>query len=180
MARNSINRSTRSIEVTRDLTPQVVAAFREAMKTVVDKACNDCSDRAKQNLATNGSVDTGALQASVYVALPGADGFNDAVAQARALRPDSDWFARPRSGYARVDGSSNQSYYAGFCAVAAEYGRYIEQGRVHTPPKPFLGPAIAQTNKEFRKEAARILNELLQNAAGTPTPPTNPTGTPTP
>jgi hypothetical protein len=163
MARPSINRSTRNITVGRDVTPQILAAFNEAMKEVVDTACQDCAQRAKDNLSTNGSVDTGALKASVYFSVPDDDGFPAAVALARALRPGSDWFDRPRSGYGRVE-INNDSYYAGFVAVAAEYGRYIEQGKVHQPPKPFLAPAIAVTNREFRQKAADIINRLLGNA----------------
>ena len=122
----TINKSTKNITVAKDVTPQVFEAFEEAMKAVVDKACIDCSERAKQNLVTNGSIVTGAGRESVYYTIPGRDGFNDAVARALIKKPKSTWFTRPRTGYGRVDKASRRSYYAGFVAVAAEYLRFVE------------------------------------------------------
>lgn len=160
MADKSILKSTKNITVQKDVTPQVKKALNDAMKQLIDETVEVCADRARANLKAVNAIDTGAGYASIYTAVPGNDGFAVAVSKALALRPDSTWFSRPRTGYGRVD-YKNDSYYAGFCAVAAEYLRYVEQGKVNVPARPFLEPAKEQTDSEFRKRAKEILNRLL-------------------
>lgn len=160
MADRSILKSTKNITVKKDVSREVKKALNDAMKELIDETVEVCADRARQNLKAVGAVDTGAGLASIYTATPGNDGFTVAVAKALALRPKSTWFTRPKTGYGRVD-YKDDSYYAGFCAVAAEYLRYIEQGKVNTAARPFLEPAKQQTDAEFRKRAKEILNRLL-------------------
>lgn len=160
MSRESIFKSTKNVTVKKDVSKEVKDAINESMKQLIDETVEVCADRARANLKTVGAVDTGAGLASIYTAVPGRDGFTEAVAKALALRPKSTWFTRPRKGYGRVD-YKNDSYYAGFCAVAAEYLRYVEQGKVNVGARPFLEPAKQQTDAEYGKRAREILKRLL-------------------
>lgn len=160
MARQSSLKSTKNITVQKDVSREVKAALNDAMKQLIDETVEVCADRARANLKAVGAVDTGAGLASIYTAVPDKDGFIEAVARALTKRPESKWFSRPRKGYGRVD-YKNDSYYAGFCAVAAEYLRYVEQGKVNVGARPFLEPAKQQTDAEFRKKAKEILKRLL-------------------
>jgi len=160
MAKESIFKSTKNITVAKDVSREVKIALNDAMKQLVDETVEVCADRARANLKGVGAVDTGAGLESIYTSVPGKDGFPEAVLRALAKKPKSKWFTRPRKGFGRVDYKDN-SYYAGFCAVAAEYLRYVEHGKVNVGARPFLEPAKQQTDAEYRKRAQEILKRLL-------------------
>lgn len=128
-------------------------AVRNKLGRIVKKACLDIEANAKDNAP----VDTGALKASIYSVVDGADGAAEAEAEARA--------ANSKINFVTPDGDVIVDRLHGMVVVGADYGPYVEYGTTRAGAQPFFTPAVEAVRGSF-EGAARQLNDAVIAAAG--------------
>jgi hypothetical protein len=94
-------------------------------------------------------VDTGALRASIYVSMKRGSKGNEAMAAARARRPEAiiEGLPVPRDEHTAYVGPS------------VEYGASVELGSARRAGTPYLQPAVRETEREFRQFLADAVTD---------------------
>lgn len=94
-------------------------------------------------------VDTGALRASIYVAMKKGGKASEALAAAKAKRPEAvvEALPVPRDNHTAHVGPS------------VEYGLEVEMGSSTRAGRPYLQPALRETEKDLRD----LLSEAIRD-----------------
>jgi hypothetical protein len=153
------------VTITIDKFDEVMPLARKAMSQALDAIARAVQQRAKNNIVTQGAVDTGALLNSVYVQSPLTDEREQAISAAssaskqpgrKSKKPHDQEFT-PADVIHEPKGPM-----AAKVAVAAFYGLYIEAGTVHSGERPFLNPAAESVKSEANDLAAAIVAKALE------------------
>ena len=86
-------------------------------------------------------VDTGALQASIYVSMKRGSKGNEAMAAARARRPEVITTPLPTPHDDMV----------AYIGPSVEYGQEVEMGSSTRSGTPYLQPALRETESDLKK-----------------------------
>lgn len=135
-------------EIRNNRIPSLRRNLRTELLRVVDDVADGLRDRAK----ANAPVQTGALQTSIYVALPGHSDYAAAVAGVKAANPKAqvlEEVPEPPEGQA-------------FVGVAAGHGVPVELGAANRAPKPFLLPAAVAAGPELTAAVTRTVRNTAR------------------
>lgn len=92
-------------------------------------------------------VDTGALRASIYVSMKRGSKGSEAISAAKARRPDAVTEALP----------TPRDDHTAYIGPSVEYGQEVEMGSAHRSGRPYLQPALRETEAEFRELLAKAV-----------------------
>jgi hypothetical protein len=130
--------------------PRLPKQLRALAAKGIRKIAFDIEAGAKSRLTEGHGVDTGAMQAGIYVATHDETGYELAAAQVRGLNPKATIFPEvtaPDELTAIVAGS-------------VEYEVYQEFGTIHQEGNPHLQPAAEQARPEFEAMMGHLVGEL--------------------
>lgn len=94
-------------------------------------------------------VDTGALRASIYVSMKRGSKASEAMAAAKARRPDANVNALPEP----------RDNFTAHVGPSVEYGQEVEMGSSTRGGTPYLGPALRQTEKDLRDALSKAVQD---------------------
>ena len=145
-----------SVELTADNLDPVLEEFAEQVDMGLEAIGLQAERHAKENLTRNGTVDTGLLRNSVTHAVSGG---SPVLQQYSADRGDG------RGSYSGTVGDASEK--AVYIGTNVEYAPYVEYGHQqyggggHVPAKPFLRPAAAEHNDEYKRIMEKALKDEL-------------------
>lgn len=87
-------------------------------------------------------VDTGALRASIYTSMRRSSRASEAMAAARARRPEAGVGALP----------TPHDDFTAHVGPSVEYGEQVELGTSRRPGTPYLQPALRESEDEMRRQ----------------------------
>jgi hypothetical protein len=94
-------------------------------------------------------VDTGALRASIYVAMKKGSKASEAIAAAKARRPDANVNALP----------TPKDNFTAHVGPSVEYGQEVELGSSKRAGTPYLGPALRETEADLKKFLSKAVQD---------------------
>jgi hypothetical protein len=94
-------------------------------------------------------VDTGALEGSIGVSMKRGGNANAAAAVARARRPDAVISALPVP----------KDDHTAFVGPSVEYGMEVELGSSKRAGRPYLGPALRETEADLKKFLSKAVQD---------------------
>lgn len=94
-------------------------------------------------------VDTGAARASIYTSLKSGDRSDAAMADASARRPEAELTPLP---VPRDDATA-------YVGPSVEYGAELEFGGAGKAARPYLVPAVRETEAEFRRMWGKVVTD---------------------
>ncbi len=122
--------------------PEIAEAFGQEAAKLVELAARGIETRAAENCP----VDTGALQASIYMrTYTGHD------------RHDK---AKGKDFFPLIKQPPNQ--YTAYVAVGANYGIFVEMGTVNMPAQPFFDQAVVDTLGPFEQAVGEMEDRIRE------------------
>ena len=106
----------------------------------VEQAIASAAFMVEGRAKVNAPVDTGALRASIYVSMKRGGKASEAMAAAKARRPEANVNALPEP----------RDNFTAHVGPSVEYGMEVELGSATRGGTPYLGPALRQTEKDLR------------------------------
>lgn len=138
MAKASVTLDTRVLDA-------IIKNLDGNVTNAVAKAAFAVEGRAK----IKAPVDTGALRASIYVSMKRGGKGNEAMSAARARRPEAKVQALP----------TPHDEHVAYIGPSVEYAQEVEMGGHGRAGRPYLQPALRETEAEFRE----LLGQAVRN-----------------
>ncbi|MCW5936726.1 MAG: hypothetical protein KIT11_05410 [Fimbriimonadaceae bacterium] len=141
------------------------SGVRKGLDGAVRALASECQARAIDNIGAypeaRRPIDTGAMQASIYVETADSSERQEALARAAEQYATASRAEAPPEGAA----SPRPADLEAKVAVGVEYGVYVEQGTPKMAARPFLEPALAsleaETERVVKEAVAEALREVL-------------------
>lgn len=154
-----------SVELTADNLDQVLEEFAEQVNMGLEAIGLQAERHAKENITRNGTVDTGLLRNSITHAVSGGSPVLQSYENTGySKRRDKRVPVRKGAYSGNVGSASEKAVYIG---TNVEYAPYVEYGHQqyggggHVPAKPFLRPAAAEHNDEYKRIMEKALKDEL-------------------
>lgn len=166
-----------SVELTVDNSDEVLKAFEEQVERGLEMIGLQAERHAKENITANGTIDTGLLRNSVthavsgerpaqrmYRASMGSNRIKFGKHKGKRYSATAQKAGTVKVGfYAEEIGDKNEK--AVYIGTNVEYAPYVEYGHQqyggggHVPAKPFLRPAAAEHNDEYKRLMEKALKD---------------------
>jgi hypothetical protein len=158
-----------SVELTVDNSDEVLKAFEEQVERGLEMIGLQAERHAKENITANGTIDTGLLRNSIAYAVsgttPSTGAYGNTGKKARtytADKPDRSGKINKSKYLGKVGSAAEKAVYIGTNVKYAPYVEYGHQqygGGGHVPEKPFLRPAAAEHNDEYKLLMEKALKD---------------------
>lgn len=152
-----------SVELTVDNSDEVLKAFEEQVERGLEMIGLQAERHAKENITKNGTVDTGLLRNSVTHAVSGGSPVLQSYENTGYSKRKDKRVPVQKGEYSGNVGSAAEK--AVYIGTNVEYAPYVEYGHQqyggggHVPAKPFLRPAAAEHNDEYKRLMEKALKD---------------------
>lgn len=132
----------------KDNTEQVLSAFEKAIENGLTAIGITAEGHAKRKITDYPAVDTGRLRNSITFALSGE-------------KANAQTYTDNKKGVYNYSGTApDDMEKAVYIGTNVEYGSFVELGTSKMYPRPFLKPAAAEHNNEYKK----LMESALKSA----------------
>lgn len=132
-----------------------IPVIRRSLPALLSKALRKAAFEVERLAKEGAPVDTGALRASIYVALSGESDYAEASADAEARM-------QQKKGGAVLPEIKPGEDLTAIVAVAAAHGIYIEHGTERQAARPFLQPALDKVGPAFQDAVRQVFEKAAE------------------